>query len=186
MNKSIAKKMKQRSAGKPDIELGKRIRLRRVEQKISQAELGEKLGVEMGMYDTPYDRFGMLTFQMWRAARLVVDTGVHHKGWSRAQAIQFLHDNTALADHDIEIEVDRYISWPGQALSYYLGMMAISDLRAKAEAALGPKFDIRAFHDTVLSTGAVPLPVLRARIDRFIAEGGRDPMPVTWQKAARP
>lgn len=146
----------------------------------------EKLGVEMGMYDTPYDRFGMLTFQMWRAARLVVDTGVHHKGWSRAQAIQFLHDNTALADHDIEIEVDRYISWPGQALSYYLGMMAISDLRAKAEAALGPRFDIRAFHDTVLSTGAVPLPVLRARIDRFIAEGGRDPMPVTWQKAARP
>ncbi len=143
----------------------------------------EKLGVEMGMYDTPYDRFGMLTFQMWRAARLVVDTGVHHKGWTRAQAIQYLHDNTALADHDIEIEVDRYISWPGQALSYYLGMMAISDMRTKAEAALGPRFDIRAFHDTVLSTGAVPLPVLRARIDRFIAEGGRDPMPVSWQKA---
>jgi uncharacterized protein (DUF885 family) len=143
----------------------------------------EKLGVEMGMYDTPYDRFGMLTFQMWRAARLVVDTGVHHKGWTRAQAIQYLHDNTALADHDIEIEVDRYISWPGQALSYYLGMMAIRDMRAKAEAALGSRFDIRAFHDTVLSTGAVPLPVLRARIDRFIAEDGRDPMPVSWQKA---
>ena len=143
----------------------------------------ERLGIEMGMYDTPYDRFGMLTFQMWRAARLVVDSGIHHKGWTRAQAIQYLHDNTALADHDIEIEVDRYISWPGQALSYYLGMMAIVDVRAKAEAALGPKFDIRAFHDTVLSTGSVPLPVLRARIDRFIAEGGRDPMPVTWQKA---
>ena len=142
----------------------------------------EKLGVEMGMYDTPYDRFGMLTFQMWRAARLVVDTGVHHKGWTRAQAIAFLHDNTALADHDIEIEVDRYISWPGQALSYYLGMMAISEAREKAEKALGPKFDIRAFHDTVLSMGSVPLPVLRARIDRFIVEGGRDPMPVTWQK----
>jgi len=144
----------------------------------------ERLGVEMGMYDTPYDRFGMLTFQMWRAARLVVDTGVHHKGWTRAQAIQFLHDNTALADHDIEIEVDRYISWPGQALSYYLGMMEIVRLRAQAEQALGPKFDIRAFHDTVLSMGSVPLPVLRARIERFIAEGGRDPMPVTWQKAA--
>ena len=143
----------------------------------------ERLGIEMGMYDTPYDRFGMLTFQMWRAARLVVDTGVHHKGWTRAQAIQYLHDNTALADHDIEIEVDRYISWPGQALSYYLGEMAIVDLRAKAEAALGAKFDIRAFHDTVLSMGAVPLPVLRKRIDRFIAEGGRDPMPVSWQKA---
>jgi len=142
----------------------------------------ERLGVEMGMYDTPYDRFGMLTFQMWRAARLVVDTGVHHKGWTRAQAIQYLHDNTALADHDIEIEVDRYISWPGQALSYYLGMMAIVDVRAKAEKALGPKFDIRAFHDTVLSTGSVPLPVLRARIDRFIAEGGKDPMPVKFQK----
>ena len=142
----------------------------------------ERLGVEMGMYDTPYDRFGMLTFQMWRAARLVVDTGVHHKGWTRAQAIAYLHDNTALADHDIEIEVDRYISWPGQALSYYLGMMEIVRLREKAEQALGPKFDIRAFHDTVLSIGSVPLPVLRARIDRFIAEGGRDPMPVSWQK----
>jgi uncharacterized protein (DUF885 family) len=142
----------------------------------------ERLGLEMGMYDTPYDRFGMLTFQMWRAARLVVDTGVHHKGWTRAQAIAYLHENTALADHDIEIEVDRYISWPGQALSYYLGMLAIVDVRVKAEAALGPKFDIRAFHDTVLSMGSVPLPVLRARIDRFIAEGGKDPMPVKWQK----
>jgi uncharacterized protein (DUF885 family) len=145
----------------------------------------ERLGVEMGMYDTPYDRFGMLTFQAWRAARLVVDTGVHHKGWTRAQAIQYLHDNTALADHDIEIEVDRYISWPGQALSYYLGMMEIVRLRAQAEQALGPKFDIRAFHDTVLSMGSVPLPVLRARIERFIAEGGRDPMPVSWQKPAK-
>lgn len=137
----------------------------------------EYLGLEMGMYDTPYDRFGYLTFQMWRAARLVVDTGIHHKGWTRAQAIQFLHDNTALSDHDIAIEVDRYISWPGQAVSYYLGMMAIKEARARAEAALGPKFDIRAFHDTVLSLGSVPLPVLAARIDRFIAEGGRGPKP---------
>ncbi|MBL8556974.1 MAG: DUF885 family protein, partial [Phenylobacterium sp.] len=116
----------------------------------------EYLGLEMGLYDTPYDRFGYLTFQMWRAARLVVDTGIHHKGWTRAQAIAFLHDNTALSDHDIEIEVDRYISWPGQAVSYYLGMMAIKEARAKAEKALGPKFDIRAFHDTVLSMGSVP------------------------------
>ncbi|WP_296454629.1 DUF885 family protein [Phenylobacterium sp.] len=146
----------------------------------------EYLGLEMGMYDTPYDRFGYLTFQMWRAARLVVDTGLHHKGWTRAQAIQFLHDNTALSDHDIEIEVDRYISWPGQAVSYYLGMMAIKEARAKAEAALGPKFDIRAFHDTVLSMGSVPIPVLAARIDRFIAEGGRDPMPVDFQKSKTP
>lgn len=142
----------------------------------------EYLGLEMGMYDTPYDRFGYLTFQMWRAARLVVDTGIHHEGWTRAQAIQFLHDNTALSDHDIEIEVDRYISWPGQAVSYYLGMLAIKEARAKAEAALGPKFDIRAFHDTVLSMGSVPIPVLHARIDRFIAEGGKDPMPVSFQK----
>ena len=146
----------------------------------------ETLGVEMGLYDTAYDRFGMLTFQMWRAARLVVDTGIHHKGWTREQAIQFLHDNTALADHDIEIEVDRYISWPGQAVSYYLGMLAIRDARAKAEKALGPKFDIRSFHDTVLSIGSVPLPVLQARIDRFIAEGGRNPMPVDYQKAEAP
>jgi len=142
----------------------------------------ERLGVEMGMYDTPYDVFGMLTWQMWRAARLVVDTGVHHKGWTRAQAIAYLHDNTALADHDIEIEVDRYISWPGQALSYYLGMMAIEDARAKAEKALGPKFDIRAFHDWFLAMGSVPIPVLKSQVDKFIASGGRDPMPVKWQK----
>ena len=145
----------------------------------------EKLGVEMGLYDTPYDRFGMLTFQMWRAARLVIDTGLHHKGWTRAQAVRYLHDHTALAEHDIETEVDRYISWPGQALSYYLGMVEILALRAKAEAALGDRFDLRAFHDTLLSTGSVPLPVLRKRIERFIAEGGRDPMPVAWQKAEK-
>ena len=142
----------------------------------------EKLGVEMGLYDTPYDRFGMLTFQMWRAARLVIDTGIHHKGWTRAQAVAYLRDHTALAEHDIETEIDRYISWPGQALSYYLGMVEILDLRARAEAALGEKFDLRAFHDTLLSTGSVPLPVLRKRIERFIADGGRDPMPVKWQE----
>ena len=137
----------------------------------------EKLGVEMGMYDTPYDRFGMLSYQMWRAARLVVDTGIHSMGWSREQAQRYLHDNTALADHEIETEVDRYIAWPGQALSYYLGEKAILDARAKAEAALGPKFNIRAFHDTVLQLGSVPLPVLQARVDRFIADGGRGPYP---------
>ena len=137
----------------------------------------EKLGVEMGMYKTPYDHFGMLTYQMWRAARLVVDTGIHSKGWTREQAQQFLHDNTALSDHEIQTEVDRYIAWPGQALSYYLGEMSIEKSRAKAEHALGPKFNIRAFHDTVLELGAVPLPVLEARIDRFIAEGGKGPYP---------
>jgi uncharacterized protein (DUF885 family) len=137
----------------------------------------EKLGVEMGMYETPYDRFGMLSYQMWRAARLAVDTGIHAKGWTREQAQHFLHDNTALADHEIETEVDRYIAWPGQALSYYLGEMAIEKNRARAEQALGAKFNIRAFHDAVLELGSVPLPVLDARIDRFIAEGGKGPYP---------
>jgi uncharacterized protein (DUF885 family) len=137
----------------------------------------EKLGLEMGMYETPYDRFGMLGYQVWRAARLVVDTGVHSQGWTREQAIQYLHDNTALPDHEIETEVDRYIAWPAQALSYYLGEMAIWDGRHKAEAALGPRFNIRAFHDTVLQLGSVPLPVLSARIDRFIADGGKGPYP---------
>jgi len=137
----------------------------------------ERLGDEMGIYQTPYERFGMLSYQMWRAARLVVDTGLHHKGWTRDQALAFLHDNTALSDHEIRTEVDRYISWPGQALSYYLGEMAIRQGRARAEAALGAKFNIRAFHDAVLELGSVPLPVLTARIDRFIAEGGKGPYP---------
>ncbi|GAA4778714.1 DUF885 family protein [Stakelama sediminis] len=137
----------------------------------------EKLGDEMGIYKTPYQRFGMLSYQMWRAARLVVDTGIHSMGWTRKQAQQYLHDNTALADHEIETEVDRYISWPGQALSYYLGEMAILKDRDKAEKALGPKFNIRAFHDTVLQMGSVPLPVLNARIDKFIADGGVGPYP---------
>jgi len=133
----------------------------------------EYLGVEMGMYETPYDRFGYLSYQMWRACRLVVDTGIHHMNWTREQAQAYLRDNTALSDHEIETEVDRYIGWPGQALSYYLGMMEIKTLRQKAEQALGPKFDIRAFHDAVLSMGSVPLPVLDRRIERFIADGGK-------------
>lgn len=135
----------------------------------------ELLGEEMGIYETPYEVFGMLSYQMWRAARLVVDTGVHAKGWTRDQAIAFMLENTALAAHEVTTEVDRYISWPGQALSYYLGQMAIVEARAKAEAALGAKFDIRHFHDTVLQLGSVPLPVLTARIDEWIADGGPDP-----------
>lgn len=135
----------------------------------------EKLGEEMGMYHTPYEIFGMLSYQMWRAARLVVDTGIHAKGWSRKQAQDFMKNNTALSVHEVTTEVDRYIAWPGQALSYYLGQMKIEALRAKAEKALGSKFDIRAFHDTVLQLGSVPLSVLEARIDRFIAEGGPSP-----------
>jgi len=137
----------------------------------------ERLGSEMGMYDTPYEVFGMLSYQAWRASRLVVDTGIHAKGWTREQAQKYLLENTALSAHEVETEVDRYISWPGQALSYYLGEMAIIEARKKAEAALGDKFDIRAFHDTVLELGSVPLPVLQARIDAFIADGGKSPYP---------
>lgn len=135
----------------------------------------EYLGNEMGIYKTPYQRFGYLTYQMWRACRLVVDTGIHHMGWTRQQAIDYMTENTALSDREIANEVDRYISWPGQALSYEVGYLKILELRAKAEKALGVKFDIRAFDDTVLSTGSVPLPVLAQRIDRFIAEGGPEP-----------
>ncbi|WP_243040759.1 DUF885 domain-containing protein [Dyella sedimenti] len=135
----------------------------------------EYLGNEMGIYQTPYERFGYLTYQMWRACRLVVDTGIHHLGWTRQQAIDYMTQNTALSDREIANEVDRYISWPGQALSYELGYLKILELRQKAEQALGPKFDIRHFHDTVLQIGSVPLPVLEQRIDRFIAEGGPEP-----------
>jgi len=137
----------------------------------------ERLGEEMGMYETPYDRFGMLSYQMWRAARLVVDTGLHAMSWTRDSALSYFRENTALSEHEIGTEVDRYIAWPGQALSYYLGQKAILDARATAEAALGAAFDIRAFHDTILQMGSVPLPVLTARIERFVADGGRGPYP---------
>jgi uncharacterized protein (DUF885 family) len=135
----------------------------------------EYLGNAMGIYQTPYQKFGFLSYQMWRACRLVVDTGIHHLGWTRQQAIDYLSTNTALSEREIANEVDRYISWPGQALSYELGYLKIRALRTKAEQALGPKFDLRHFHDTVLQIGSVPLPVLAQRIDRFIAEGGPEP-----------
>jgi uncharacterized protein (DUF885 family) len=137
----------------------------------------EQLGTEMGMYDTPYDRFGMLGYQIWRAARLVVDTGIHSQGWTRQQAIDYFRQYTALPEREIGTEIDRYISWPGQALSYYLGERAILESRAKAEKALGERFNLRAFHDTVLSLGSVPLPALQTRVDQFIADGGRGPYP---------
>ncbi len=130
----------------------------------------EKLGVEMGIYETPYEDFGRLTYEMWRAARLVIDTGVHHKGWSREQALAYLRDRTALSEHEVTTEVDRYISWPAQALSYKLGEIAIVRLRAEAEKELGDKFDLKAFHDAILKQGSVPLPVLEQQIHAFIAE----------------
>jgi uncharacterized protein (DUF885 family) len=129
----------------------------------------EKLGLEMGIYETPYEHFGRLTYEMWRACRLVVDTGIHAFGWSRERALAFMRDNTALSEHEITTEIDRYISWPAQALSYKLGEMKIVELRGRAEQALGARFDLRAFHDTVLAQGSVPLDLLEAHVDAWIA-----------------
>jgi uncharacterized protein (DUF885 family) len=137
----------------------------------------ERLGTEMEMYHTPYEKFGMLSFQSWRASRLVVDTGMHAMGWTREQAQQYLRDNTALSEHDIEEEIDRYISWPGQALSYYLGMTEIMKERHHAEEVLGKKFNLRAFHDAILATGGVPLPVLDEYLEAWTKGGGIGPYP---------
>jgi uncharacterized protein (DUF885 family) len=133
----------------------------------------EWLGLEMGIYDDPYSNFGRLTYEMWRACRLVVDTGVHAMGWTRRQAIDYLATRTALPLHEVETEVDRYISWPGQALSYKLGELKIKELRRKAETELGTAFDVRAFHDVVLGSGSVPLNVLEGNVDRWIGEQRR-------------
>lgn len=129
----------------------------------------EWLGLEAGFYTDPYSDFGRLTYAMWRAARLVVDTGLHVKGWTRQQAIDYLAANTALSLHECTTEIDRYIAWPGQALSYKIGELKIRELRARAEQALGDRFDVRRFHDAVLANGSVPLPVLEQHIDAFIA-----------------
>ena len=130
----------------------------------------EYLGRELGMYRNAYEEFGRASFENWRASRLVVDTGLHLMGWTRDQAIAYLEEHTALARHDIEIEVDRYISWPGQALAYKLGEMSIRRLRSEAELALGAGFDIRRFHDTLLGLGSVPLPVMEAEMRGWIAQ----------------
>jgi uncharacterized protein (DUF885 family) len=129
---------------------------------------GESLGEELGLYKDPYSKFGQLTYEMWRAVRLVVDTGMHSMGWSRDQAIQFFKDNTGKTDQDITVEVDRYIVWPGQALAYKLGQLRIRELRTAAEKRLGTKFDVRAFHDAVLEQGAVPLTVLEPHVKSWI------------------
>ncbi|GAB5347756.1 hypothetical protein TMRO357_00680 [Alteriqipengyuania sp. 357] len=130
----------------------------------------ERLGIEMGLYDTPAKQMGRLSYEMWRAARLVVDTGLHSKGWTKQQAVDFMTDNTALSAANIDAEVNRYITWPGQALAYKIGELKIRELRGRAEEALGDRFDLRAFHDAVLENGAVPLDVLEEHIDRWIAE----------------
>jgi uncharacterized protein (DUF885 family) len=129
----------------------------------------EYLGLEMGFYQEPYSNFGRLTYEMWRAARLVVDTGMHTMGWSRQQAIDFLAQNTALSMHNVTTEIDRYISWPAQALSYKLGEITIKQLRAEAEQTLGERFNVREFHDVVLSNGSVPLAVLEQQVRAYIA-----------------
>ena len=129
----------------------------------------EYLGLEAGFYQDPYSNFGRLTYEMWRAARLVVDTGMHAKGWSRQQALDFMADNTALSMHNVTTEIDRYISWPGQALSYKIGELTIKRLRVQAEEELGEKFDIRAFHDAILANGSVPMSVLEQQIIDFIS-----------------
>ncbi len=128
----------------------------------------EKLGLEMDIYETPYEHFGRLTYEMWRACRLVIDTGIHAMGWTRERALDYLASNTALSLHEVTTEVDRYISWPAQALSYKLGEYTIWQLRAKAEAQLGSDFDIRAFHDFILALGSVPLDVLTEEVDRWL------------------
>jgi uncharacterized protein (DUF885 family) len=133
----------------------------------------ESLGEEMGLYKDPYDKFGQLTYDMWRAVRLVVDTGMHAKHWTRQQAIDYFKANAAKTELDIVNEVDRYIAWPGQALAYKVGQMRIQALRREATAKLGPKFDLRAFHDVVLGSGAVPLDVMEANVRRWMVEAAK-------------
>ncbi len=130
----------------------------------------EYLGIEAGMYETPYDNFGRMTYEMWRACRLVVDVGLHAKGWTRQEAIDFMASNTALSIHEVTTEIDRYIGWPAQALSYKIGELKIRELRKRAEQALGDDFDIRAFHDVILKDGAVPLFILEELVDDYILE----------------
>jgi len=136
----------------------------------------ERLADEMGLYSSDLDRMGMLSFDAWRASRLVVDTGLHARGWSRERAVAFMRQNTPLAPNNIDNEVDRYISWPGQALSYKVGQLEIRRLRTQAETTLGERFELAAFHDAVLQLGAVPLPVLQQHIERWI--GAKTSVPV--------
>jgi uncharacterized protein (DUF885 family) len=133
----------------------------------------ERLGLEMGFYQDPYSDFGRLTYEMWRACRLVVDTGIHYLGWTRQQAIDFMAENTALSLHNIRAEVDRYIAWPGQAVAYKIGELKIRELRAFAERELGEQFDVREFHDVVLLQGSLPLSVLESNVKGWVSSRKR-------------
>ena len=135
----------------------------------------ESLGPDLGLYRDPLSRFGQLTYEMWRAIRLVVDTGMHALGWSRNRAIEFFTDNASKARHDIVVEVDRYLVWPGQALAYKLGELKIKELRAFVEAEKGGTFDVRGFHDFVLGSGSLPLEVLESRVRAWAAGGFATP-----------
>ena len=128
----------------------------------------EFLGNDMGIYTTPYEEFGKLTYEMWRACRLVVDTGIHSKGWAREQVVDYMLANTALSEHEVNTETDRYIAWPGQAISYKMGEIKIRELRKKAELELGSNFDIRKFHEVILEQGTVTLPILENRVNNYI------------------
>jgi uncharacterized protein (DUF885 family) len=142
----------------------------------------ESLGSEVGCYEDPYSDFGRLTLEMWRACRLVVDTGIHYLGWTRQQAIDYLHENSALSLHNIRAEVDRYIGWPGQAIAYKTGELKIRELRQLAEDELGSEFDLRGFHDVVLGSGAVPLDILEANVRAWIDhqhDAEEDPSPLS-------
>jgi prolyl oligopeptidase len=140
----------------------------------------ESLGPDLGLYQDPYSRFGQLTYEMWRAVRLVVDTGIHAFGWSRQQAIDYFMQNAGKQEHDVTVEVDRYITWPGQALAYKIGQLKIRELRSRAETTLGESFDVRAFHDVVLGSGALPLAVLERNVDAWISARQQEkPQPET-------
>ena len=132
----------------------------------------ESLGEELGLYKDPYSKFGQLTYEMWRAVRLVVDTGMHYDGWTRKQAIAFFAENTAKTLFDIENEIDRYIAWPGQALAYKIGELKIQELRRLSEKTLGDKFDVREFHEVVLSRGAVTLDLLEEQVREWLRDQG--------------